>query len=288
MTMSDPISDMLTRIRNAQSSNKNSVSIPSSSLKISIAEVLKKEGYIVDFEVSDDQVKKYIVIGLKYHEGVPVIESIERGSRPGLRLYKDKESLPEVLGGLGVAIISTSAGVMSDREAREKGIKVKLSSFKRQVKNSVSNAKVNGNYVHSIVALTEALEDGFDEALMLDTEGFVAEGSGENFFIARNGVLYSPNLDSCLDGITRRTIIDLAEELNIPFKVKQITVQDVLDADESFFSGTAAEVVPINSLDNQFIGAGIRGPITEKLQTTYFDQVRGKRDLNDSWHTYTN
>ena len=95
-------------------------------------------------------------------------------------------------------------------------------------------------------------------------------------------------MDSCLDGITRRTIIDLAEELNIPFKVKQITVQDVLDADESFFSGTAAEVVPINSLDNQFIGAGIRGPITEKLQTTYFDQVRGKRDLNDSWHTYTN
>ena len=175
-----------------------------------------------------------------------------------------------------------------DPEAREKGIKVKLSSFKRQVKNSVSNAKVNGNYVHSIVALTEALEDGFDEALMLDTEGFVAEGSGENFFIAKNGVLYSPNLDSCLDGITRRTIIDLAEELNIPFKVKQITVQDVLDADESFFSGTAAEVVPINSLDNQFIGAGIRGPITEKLQTTYFDQVRGKRDLNDSWHTYTN
>ena len=110
------------RIRNAQSSNKNTVTIPSSSLKISIAEVLKKEGYIVDFEVSDDQVKKYIVIGLKYHEGVPVIESIERGSRPGLRLYKDKESLPEVLGGLGVAIISTSAGVMSDREAREKGI----------------------------------------------------------------------------------------------------------------------------------------------------------------------
>ena len=175
-----------------------------------------------------------------------------------------------------------------DPEARERGIKVKLSSFKRQVKNSVSNAKVNGNYVHSIVALTEALEDGFDEALMLDTEGFVAEGSGENFFIAKNGVLYSPNLDSCLDGITRRTIIDLAEELNIPFKVKQIMVQDVLDADESFFSGTAAEVVPINSLDNQIIGAGKRGPITEKLQTTYFDQVRGKRDLNDSWHTYTN
>ena len=244
--MSDPISDMLTRIRNAQSSNKNSVSIPSSSLKISIAEVLKKEGYIDDFEVNDDQVKKFIVIGLKYHEGVPVIESIERGSRPGLRLYKDKESLPEVLGGLGVAIISTSAGVMSDREAREKGIKVKLSSFKRQVRNPVANSKVNGNYVHSIVALNEALENGFDEALMLDSEGFIAEGSGENFFLVKNGILYSPDLDSCLDGITRRTILALAEQLNITFIVKKLTLEDVLESDESFFSGTAAEVVPIN------------------------------------------
>ena len=122
MSMSDPISDMLTRIRNAQSSNKNSVSIPSSSLKIAIPEVLKKEGYIDDFKVNDDQVKKHLVIELKYHEGLPVIESIERDSRPGLRIYKDKESLPKVLGGLGIAIISTSTGVMSDREAREKGI----------------------------------------------------------------------------------------------------------------------------------------------------------------------
>ena len=168
------------------------------------------------------------------------------------------------------------------------GIKVKLSSYKRQVKNPVSNAKVNGNYVHSIVALTEALEAGFDEALMLDADGYIAEGSGENFFIVKDGVLSSPNLDSCLDGITRRTIIELAEELNIPFQVKQLTVQDVLDADESFFSGTAAEVVPINSLDGQSIGTGLRGPITEKLQQTYFDQVRGERDLNSPWLTFTN
>ena len=175
-----------------------------------------------------------------------------------------------------------------DPEAREKGIKVKLSSYKRQVKNPVSNAKVNGNYVHSIVALTEALEAGFDEALMLDADGYIAEGSGENFFIVKDGVLSSPNLDSCLDGITRRTIIELAEELNIPFQVKQLTVQDVLDADESFFSGTAAEVVPINSLDGQSIGTGLRGPITEKLQQTYFDQVRGERDLNSPWLTFTN
>jgi len=175
-----------------------------------------------------------------------------------------------------------------DPEAREKGIKVKLSTYKRQVKNPVSNAKVNGNYVHSIVALTEALEDGFDEALMLDADGYVAEGSGENFFIVKDGKLYSPFLDSCLDGITRKTIIDLALELKIPFQEKKITVEDVFDADESFFSGTAAEVVPINSLDNQKIGTGLRGPVTEKLQTTYFDQVRGKREANNDWHTFIN
>ena len=175
-----------------------------------------------------------------------------------------------------------------DPEAREKGIKVKLSTYKRQVKNPVSNAKVNGNYVHSIVALTEALEDGFDEALMLDADGYVAEGSGENFFIVKDGNLYSPFLDSCLDGITRKTIIELAMELKIPFQEKKITVEDVFDADESFFSGTAAEVVPINSLDNQKIGTGLRGPVTEKLQKTYFEQVRGKREANNGWHTFTN
>ena len=171
-------------------------------------------------------------------------------------------------------------------EAREKGIKVKLSTYKRQVRNPVSNSKVNGNYVHSIVALNEALEEGFDEALMLDGEGYVAEGSGENFFIVKDGILYSPDLDSCLDGITRRTILELAQELGIEYEIKKLTIEDVLQADESFFSGTAAEVVPINSLDGTPIGSGSRGAITEKLQTTYFDQVRGARDSNSSWHTY--
>jgi branched-chain amino acid aminotransferase len=173
-----------------------------------------------------------------------------------------------------------------DPEARTKGIKVKLSSYNRQVKNPISNAKVNGNYVHSIVALNEALENGFDEALMLDADGYVAEGSGENFFIVKEEVLYSPDLDSCLDGITRRTILELANELGISYEIKKLTVDDVLEADESFFSGTAAEVVPINSLDGKTIGSGDRGPITEKLQSVYFDQVRGVRDLNLSWHTY--
>ena len=171
-------------------------------------------------------------------------------------------------------------------EAREKGIKVKLSSYKRQVRNPVSNSKVNGNYVHSIVALNEALENGFDEALMLDSDGFVAEGSGENFFLVKEGILFSPDLDSCLDGITRRTILELAEQLDLDYEIKKITLEDALEADELFFSGTAAEVVPINSIDGNLIGSGSRGPITEKLQSTYFDQVRGVRDSNHSWHTY--
>jgi len=171
-------------------------------------------------------------------------------------------------------------------EAREKGIKVKLSSHTRQVRNPVSSAKVNGNYVHSIVALNDALSQGFDEALMLDAEGNVAEGSGENFFIVKDNVLITPDLDASLDGITRRTILELAKELNINFEIKKLKVEDVLEADEAFFSGTAAEVVPINSLDNKQIGEGVRGPITEQLQSTYFDQVRGVREGNQNWHTF--
>ena len=122
MSMNDPISDMLTRIRNGQSSNKKTVSMPSSSAKKAIAEVLKHEGYIIEYEVITENSIDNLVIQLKYHQGLPVIEDIQRSSRPGLRVYKNKEDLPQVLGGLGIAIISTSAGVMSDKEAREKGI----------------------------------------------------------------------------------------------------------------------------------------------------------------------
>ena len=122
MTMTDPISDMLTRIRNGQKARKVDVSMPASSAKEAVARVLKDEGYIMDYSVSGEGATKELSIELKYFEGTPVIESIKRASRPGLRIYRGKESLPQVLGGLGVAIVSTSAGVMSDREAREKGI----------------------------------------------------------------------------------------------------------------------------------------------------------------------
>ena len=171
-------------------------------------------------------------------------------------------------------------------EAREKGIKVKVSSYKRQVRNPVSSAKVNGNYVTSIVALNEALEAGFDEALMLDAEDNVAEGSGENFFIVKDGVLKTPDLDASLDGITRKTIIQLAEGLGIRTEIKKIKLNEVLQSEEAFFTGTAAEVVPINSIDNLVLGNGSRGPVTETLQSIYFEQVRGLREENSAWHTY--
>ena len=172
-----------------------------------------------------------------------------------------------------------------DPETQEKGLKVKVSSFRRQVRNKLSKAKVNGNYVQSIVALNEAIEQGFEETLMLDTDNFVAEGSGENFFMVKDNKLITPDLDSCLDGITRRTVIELAEELNIDFEERKIVLDEVFNCDEAFFTGTAVEVVPINSVDNKKISDGSRGPITEKLQKTYLEQVRGKRVANSDWLT---
>ena len=168
-------------------------------------------------------------------------------------------------------------------EAFEKGINIKISSYKRETGNIVSRSKVNGNYVTSIMALQEAMKEGYDEALLLDDEDNISEGSGENFFIVKNKTLYTPDLDASLDGITRKSIISLAEELEIKVEVKKVNLQDVLDADELFFTGTAAEVVPIRSVDKKLISDGERGEVTTILQKNYFDQVRGKRDSFSEW-----
>ncbi len=171
-------------------------------------------------------------------------------------------------------------------ENMERGIRVKTSSFTRHHVNiTLCKAKANGNYINSMMALQEALACGCEEALLLDAEGFVAEGSGENIFIIRNGVLYTPDLTSALEGITRDTIIQFAAELGIPVKEKRITRDEVYVADEAFFTGTAAEVTPIRELDRRAIGNGGRGPVTERLQTMYFDQVHGRRDKNRDWLT---
>jgi branched-chain amino acid aminotransferase len=146
-------------------------------------------------------------------------------------------------------------------------------------------AKANGNYMNSMLALKEALDGGYDEALLLDSEGYVMEGSGENIFIVRDGVLYTPDLTSALDGITRRTIIQLAEECDLKVVEKRITRDEVYIADEAFFTGTAAEVTPIREVDGRAIGAGTRGPITERLQTLYFDVVHGRSPAHTDWLT---
>ncbi len=173
-----------------------------------------------------------------------------------------------------------------DPDSREKGIKVRTSSYTRHHVNiTMCKAKSNGNYTNSILALHEALDSGCDEALLLDNEGYVAEGSGENIFVIKDGVLHTPELTSCLSGITRATVFRLAEELNLQILERRITRDEVYIADEAFFTGTAAEVLPIQSLDGRRIGSGARGTITEKIQKAYFDQVRGNRTVNKEWHT---
>lgn len=166
------------------------------------------------------------------------------------------------------------------------GIRIRVSSFTRHHVNiTMCRAKANGNYMNSMMALQEALRDGYDEALLLDASGYVMEGSGENIFLVRDGLLHTPDLTSALDGVTRRTVIALAEELGIRVIEKRITRDEVYIADEAFFTGTAAEVTPIREVDGRIIGSGTRGPITERLQKLFFDQVHGRRDEHPEWLT---
>ncbi len=168
----------------------------------------------------------------------------------------------------------------------QNGIRIKTSSFTRHHVNiTMCKSKANGNYINSMLALREALDDGYDEALLLDNEGYVAEGSGENVFIVKKGVIYTPDLTSALDGITRQTLLRLAGDLGIEVVEKRITRDEVYIADEAFFSGTAAEVTPIRELDHRPIGNGSRGPVTEKLQSLYFEVVQGKHAKYSDWLT---
>jgi len=185
-----------------------------------------------------------------------------------------------------VAVAAWPWGAYLGAEALEKGIRVKTSSFTRHHVNvNMCRAKSVSTYTNSILAHQEAAHDNYDEALLLDVDGYVAEGSGENIFIVKNGKLYTPDLTSCLEGITRASIIELAIELGIPVIEKRITRDEVYCAEEAFFTGTAAEVTPIRELDNRTIGAGRRGPITEKLQALFFACVTGKSAKHMDWLT---
>ncbi|MBU1691438.1 MAG: branched-chain amino acid transaminase [Gammaproteobacteria bacterium] len=185
-----------------------------------------------------------------------------------------------------IAVAAWSWGTYLGAEALEKGIRVKTSSFTRHHVNvNMCRAKSVSTYTNSILAHQEAAQDGYDEALLLDVDGYVAEGAGENLFIVKNGKLFTPDLTSCLEGITRASIIELAGELNIPVIEKRITRDEVYCADEAFFTGTAAEVTPIRELDNRTIGEGKRGPVTTQLQTMFFDCVTGKATHHQDWLT---
>ena len=178
-------------------------------------------------------------------------------------------------------------GAYLGEEGMKRGIRVRVSSFTRHHPNiHMIKAKANGNYLNSILANTEATRDGYDEAILLDAQGYVAEGSGENIFVVNEGRLYTPALDVALDGITRKSVIAIAEEMGLPVIEKRITRDELYAADEVFFTGTAAEVTPIREIDNREIGIGERGPITTDIQQRYFDIVEGKNPAYRHWLTY--
>ncbi len=186
-----------------------------------------------------------------------------------------------------VSIAAWQWGAYLGEDGLNKGIRVKTSSFSRHHVNvSLVRAKASGYYINSILANQEVTAHGYDEALLLDTDGYVSEGSGENVFIVRDGVIYTPDLASCLAGITRESIIKIAHDLGFEVREKRITRDEMYCSDEAFFTGTAAEVTPIRELDDRIIGNGGRGPVTEKIQNVFFDIVKGKNDKYRSWLTY--
>lgn len=185
-----------------------------------------------------------------------------------------------------VAIAAWPWGAYLGEEGLERGIRVKTSSFTRHHVNvSLVRAKASGYYINSILANQEATGLGYDEALLLDTEGYVSEGSGENVFIVRNGVIYTPDLASCLDGITRDATLTIARDLGIEVREKRITRDEMYCADEAFFTGTAAEVTPIRELDDRVIGEGRRGPGTKRIQDAFFAAVGGTDEKYKKWLT---
>jgi branched-chain amino acid aminotransferase len=185
-----------------------------------------------------------------------------------------------------VGIAAWPWGAYLGEEGLKRGIRVKTSSFTRHHVNvSMVRAKASGYYINSILANQEVTAEGYDEALLLDTDGYVSEGAGENVFLIRNDKLYTPDLASCLDGITRDAVLTMASDLGIEVIEKRITRDELYCADEAFFTGTAAEITPIRELDNRQIGIGSRGPVTEKLQSLFFDVVGGKAPQYQHWLT---
>jgi branched-chain amino acid aminotransferase len=206
--------------------------------------------------------------------------------RPLVWIGSEKMGIRAIDNTIHCAIAAWPWGAYLGEEGLSKGIRVKTSSFARHHVNvSLVRAKACGYYINSILANQEVTANGYDEALLLDTEGYVSEGAGENVFIVRGGKIYTPDLASCLDGITRDAVLTMAQDMGIQVVEKRITRDEMYCADEAFFSGTAAEITPIRELDDRTIGAGSRGPITEKLQSLFFDVVSGKAPAYRHWIT---
>jgi branched-chain amino acid aminotransferase len=222
-----------------------------------------------------------------------VIESIKRNSlhscyiRPLVFYGPEKMGLSTKGCTVNVMVASWHWGTYLGEEGLSKGIKVKTSSFTRHhVNSALVRAKACGYYINSILAHQEVSRYGYDEALILDTDGYVSEGAGENIFIVRNGILITTDLSTCLEGITRDTVITLAKKLKIKLIEKRITRDEIYTSEEAFFTGTAAEITPIISLDDRIIGSGKLGPVTEELQTLFFRVVNGESKEYKQWLTY--
>ena len=186
-----------------------------------------------------------------------------------------------------IAIAAWAWGAYLGADGLEKGIRVKTSSYARHHVNvTMPRAKIASTYANSILANMEATDHGYDEGLLLDVDGFVAEGAGENLFIVKDGIIQEPEIASALTGITRSTVHRLAKDLGLELVTKRLTRDDVYIADEAFFTGTAAEVTPIRELDGRQIGAGRRGPVTEKIQAAFFDIVNGRSEKYNDWLHY--
>ena len=173
-------------------------------------------------------------------------------------------------------------------EAKEAGISIIKSPFSQYSNPLYSGNKIMGSYINSIMALQDAVKKGADEALLMDEDGFISEGSGENIFIIKSDQIYTPKTKNCLDGITRQSVITIAKDFGINVTEKDLTYEDLVNADEAFFTGTAVEITPVTKIDAKLIGTGLRGPITKKLQETYSLIVTGQSDQYKSWLTYTN
>jgi branched-chain amino acid aminotransferase len=206
--------------------------------------------------------------------------------RPLAFYGSEKMGVSPVGCGVHVAIGAWPWGAYLGEDGLKKGIRVKTSSYARHHVNvTMARAKVATTYANSILANLEATQHGYDEGLLLDTDGFVAEGAGENIFIVKDGRVYTPELTTALDGITWRSVQSICADLGIPVEKTRLTRDDIYICDEAFFTGTAAEVTPIRELDRRVIGSGSRGPVTEKIQSAFFDIVNGRNRKYHHWLT---